>query len=143
MSLAARWISSPLPYQLGLALHELISSTYTRLTLFNPPGVMKIAGTFSRSATQHFDSRSLVTWGEMRIAQRHRNMFVAHQLFHSGQVHPCHDEPTREGMAEIMERNVRDSCSSDGCEGAVGSLVGLPRPITKDRSRKLVQCTVL
>jgi hypothetical protein len=87
MSLAARWISSPLPYQLGLALQAMKSSVSTACLQHDHGAVVKIVGTF----IQPFHGGLLMMAGQVRIPERHHNMFMPHQLFHRRQINPSHD----------------------------------------------------
>jgi hypothetical protein len=106
MSLAARWISSPLPYQLGLALHGIKSSISDTHLLHAHGGVVKIAGTF----VQLLNCCLFVVARQMGIAQCHSNLFVSQQFLHRRELNSRHYQPTRKGMAQVMKCKALNAC---------------------------------
>src|SRR5262245_49553827 len=47
---------------------------------------------FFRKTVQDSNSRPLVTWCQVRIAECHRDVLVSHQFFHGRQVYSPHHE---------------------------------------------------
>ena len=45
--------------------------------------------------------------GEIRVPERHADVLVPHQGLHHRQIDAAHDQPTREGMAQVMEGKIR------------------------------------
>jgi hypothetical protein len=84
MSLAARWISSPLPYQLGLALQEIKSDISGTHLLPDDGGVVKIAGTF----IQLLDCCPFVVARQMGNPTCHSNLYMSRQFLHIGRSTP-------------------------------------------------------
>ena len=143
MSLAARWISSPLPYQLGLALHELKAGVL-RSTLFRQFGYRKTCRTCFRlrhSALRQPPAYDLACKAHKIIALTDACVLPA--LPHH-QDSLCHDRLTREGMMWRTECQVCDPCFSDNCDKhPIGIAAESRLPIAKDRPCSLDKCTVL
>ena len=63
------------------------------------------------------DSTLLVIPGEMRIAPRHRDVFMVHQFLHRWEVHSSHHQTARKGVPQVMEREIfKPSLAPSQCE---------------------------
>jgi hypothetical protein len=133
MSLAARWISSPLPYQLGLALQALISSIYANRLLSAVARVVKTVGTF----VQLLHRRLPMPVGEVAVSQRHADVLMPQQFFDGRKVNSRHDQPTGERLVQVVKREVLDACrTSCALKGVAG---GVDRASLHDCKRRAPQ----
>jgi hypothetical protein len=46
---------------------------------------------------------------EIRIAQRHRDIFIGHQFLHRWAVHSSHHQTARKGVLQVREREISSS----------------------------------
>jgi hypothetical protein len=67
--------------------------------------MVKIAGTLPNPCKRP-DSMRLVITGEMRMSQRHRDVFMVHQFFHRWEVHSSHHQTARKGVPHIMKHEI-------------------------------------
>jgi len=51
----------------------------------------------------------------MSITEGHGDVFVSHQFFHCRQFYTCHHEPRSKGVTQIVECEIRDTCSLYRC----------------------------
>jgi len=68
--------------------------------------VGKLWGLF-RKGLQGTDRLSLVIAGEVRVLECHTDIFVPHKGLYRWQIDATHDQPTRKGVAQVMEGKIR------------------------------------
>lgn len=81
----------------------------------------------------------LVLSREMRIAQRHLNVFMTHQLFHRRQINPRHDQAAGKSMPQIIKRKILDirppdSPLKDRPKRPVGHAFAVTKNLRRSRS---------
>lgn len=71
---------------------------------------------------QNGDGRPFVFGSQMGIPKSHVHPLMPHQFLHGRQVDSPHNETRRKSMAEVMKRDIRQSCSATCSRKILGNV---------------------